>query len=83
MGMNKPKFRHELKYLIHESEAELLRQRFTTVLDIDEHAKNGEYFIRSLYFDDYWNSAYNGKLAGISERRKYRIRTYTWRNLRR
>ncbi len=78
MAILRPKFRHELKYLINEGEAEVLRQRFKTVFDMDEHAKNGEYLIRSLYFEDYWNSAYNEKLAGISARRKYRIRIYDY-----
>ena len=32
--------------------------------------------IRSLYFDDYWNSAYNEKMAGVDFRKKYRIRIY-------
>jgi hypothetical protein len=32
--------------------------------------------IRSLYFDDYFNSAYNEKDAGVLERKKYRIRIY-------
>ena len=35
-----------------------------------------EYFIRSLYFDDYWNSAYEEKEAGVLMRKKYRIRLY-------
>ena len=32
--------------------------------------------IRSLYFDDYFNSAYEEKNAGVLERKKYRIRIY-------
>ena len=32
--------------------------------------------IRSLYFDDYFNSAYEEKSAGVLERKKYRIRIY-------
>ncbi|ETJ26001.1 hypothetical protein Q604_UNBC17568G0001, partial [human gut metagenome] len=30
---------------------------------LDRHAQNGGYTIRSLYFDDYWNSAYEEKEA--------------------
>ena len=32
--------------------------------------------LRSLYFDDYFNSAYEEKEAGIQQRKKYRIRIY-------
>lgn len=32
--------------------------------------------MRSLYFDDFWNSAYEEKLMGVSGRNKYRIRIY-------
>lgn len=70
------KFRHELKYLINYGDAELIKQRLKTVLKPDPHAENGGYSIRSLYFDDYWNSAYLDKLNGVDNRKKYRIRLY-------
>ena len=70
------KFRHELKYLINAGDAELIRQRLCVVLKSDAHTKDGKYHIRSLYFDDYWNSAYLDKIGGFSERKKYRIRLY-------
>ena len=40
--------------------------------------KNGGYLIRSLYFDDYWNSAYEEKESGVLMRKKYRIRIYNY-----
>ena len=70
------KFRHELKYLINECDAELIRERLCVMMKTDSHAINGEYSIRSLYFDDYKNSAYNEKIDGTSGRKKYRIRVY-------
>lgn len=70
------KFRHELKYLINYGDAELIKQRLKTVLKADSHAENGRYSIRSLYFDDYWNTAYFDKLNGVDNRKKYRIRLY-------
>lgn len=70
------KFRHELKYLINYGDAKLLKQRLLGVLTPDEHAENGKYSIRSLYFDDYFDKAYNEKLAGVTNRKKYRIRLY-------
>ena len=52
----KEQFRHEAKYLIGLKEKALLTQRFESILNLDRHAQNGGYTIRSLYFDDYWNS---------------------------
>lgn len=69
-------YRHEWKYLISPAEKELLSLRLKHFLTLDPHARNGGYLIRSLYFDDYWNSAYNEKDAGILLRKKYRIRIY-------
>ncbi len=70
------RFRHELKYLINYGDAELIKQRLKTVLREDSHAIGGRYHIRSLYFDDYFNTAYNDKLDGADGRKKYRIRLY-------
>lgn len=69
-------FRHELKYLINEGDAALIRQRLDAALQPDAHALNGRYHIRSLYFDDYYDTAYLDKLGGFGDRRKYRIRIY-------
>ena len=69
--------RHEIKYYISAADLEGLRNRIARVLDYDTHAdENGEYFIRSLYFDDVFDSAYYDKLDGASVRDKYRIRIY-------
>lgn len=62
-------FRHELKYVIGEPEKALLTERFKPLIQLDKHATNGGYTIRSLYFDDYWNSAYAEKDAGILVRK--------------
>lgn len=70
------KYRHELKYLVNHGDAELIKQRLKTVLKSDEHANNGAYLIRSLYFDDYWSTAYVDKVDGVNSRKKYRIRLY-------
>jgi hypothetical protein len=70
------KYRHEWKYLIDTAQKELICRRLSPFLHLDKHATNGGYMIRSLYFDDYFNSAYNEKDAGVLERKKYRIRIY-------
>ena len=71
------KLRHELKYYISYPEYYNLVSRLSVSMRRDEHAAatNG-YFIRSLYFDDMYNSAYYDKEAGVMERSKYRIRIY-------
>ena len=45
-------------------------------MDVDENAVSGSYKIRSVYFDDYWSTAYTQKIAGVQHRKKYRIRFY-------
>ena len=70
------RYRHEWKYLIDTAEKELICRRLPPMLTLDKHASNGGYMIRSLYFDDYFNTAYDEKDAGVLERKKYRIRIY-------
>jgi hypothetical protein len=70
-------FRHEYKYYINYFEYEVLRRRLRTILNNDKFSdKNGEYHIRSLYFDDIRNTALYEKQSGILSRKKYRIRIY-------
>ena len=70
------RYRHELKYLISYGQKAELNTRMAPLLERDSHAREGCYMIRSLYFDDYWNSAYQEKVDGVLMRRKYRIRVY-------
>lgn len=70
------KYRNEWKYLISDWESYYLRKRLLELMHHDPHAENGMYMIRSLYFDDYWNTSYNEKMMGIDERSKWRIRCY-------
>ena len=74
----KEHFRNEWKYLISTSEKEVLNLRMKPLMKLDPHAVNGGYLIRSLYFDDYWNSAYEEKESGVLMRKKYRIRIYNY-----
>lgn len=70
-------YRHELKYLINLPDWALLRTRMAGVMRRDENAgPSGEYHIRSLYFDDYRQSAYENKEQGALTRSKYRLRVY-------
>ena len=76
--MSREIYRNEWKYLISWGEKELITSRIAPLLHLDPNAVNGGYLIRSLYFDDYWNTAYEEKDAGVLERKKYRIRIYNY-----
>jgi len=71
-------FRHELKYVISEGEHKLLSTRIKACLRQDYHAaaNGGEYMIRSLYFDDPFDTAVWEKTSGYGSRDKFRIRIY-------
>ena len=74
--MKAERYRNEWKYLIDSAQKELICKRLSPYLQLDKHAKDGGYMIRSLYFDDYYRSAYEEKDAGVLKRKKYRIRIY-------
>lgn len=69
-------FRHEIKHGISNLDMLILRQRLRAVMVPDSHAKDGQYEIRSLYFDNLDDKALREKLDGVSVREKYRIRLY-------
>lgn len=71
-------YRNEWKYYISLWEAEILKRRLLPFLENDPNTVNGQYTIRSLYFDDYWNSGYEEKIMGIENRQKWRIRIYNY-----
>lgn len=74
---NERKFRHELKYLVSAAEIDMLRNRINHLLSLDKHAgADGIYNIRSLYFDDIYNSCYYENENGSDPREKFRIRIY-------
>ena len=74
--MKVERYRNEWKYLIDTAQKELICSRLSPFLTLDKHARNGGYMIRSLYFEDYYKSAYEEKESGVKLRKKYRIRIY-------
>ena len=71
------KFRHELKFLISIAELSILQNRICNLVQQDSHANvTGYYSIRSLYFDDIYNSCYYENENGTDPREKFRIRIY-------
>ena len=72
------RYRHEWKHEIGLSDRLVLRQRLRTVAAPDGHARDGRYFIRSLYFDNLADKALREKLDGVDRREKFRIRYYDY-----
>ena len=71
------KFRHELKYVISAGELALIRNRINHLIPLDSHVGDtGAYTIRSLYFDDLYDSCYYENENGTDPREKFRIRIY-------
>jgi hypothetical protein len=77
MKYGNKKLRHELKYYINYYEFENLRNRLRCVVQPDKNSigKDG-YHIRSLYFDNAFDTALYEKNYGVHRRDKYRIRIY-------
>jgi hypothetical protein len=69
-------FRHEVKHEISLHDMLILRQRLRVVMKPDVHAVNGQYEVRSLYFDSLADKSLREKLDGVNIREKYRIRLY-------
>lgn len=70
-------YRNELKYLVRANELEILKIRLDAVMQLDYNMKDQTaYNIRSIYFDDYYNSFFYENEAGVNERLKMRIRIY-------
>ncbi len=71
------KYRHEFKYLCSGAQFQMLKVRYAGLLKPDPHAgPEGIYSIRSLYFDDYYDSCFRENEAGTDPREKFRIRIY-------
>ncbi len=73
------KARHELKHSINYGDYIVLKNRLNAVMQRDCHAgAEGEYQIRSLYFDTPNDNALREKLDGVNRREKFRIRYYNF-----
>ncbi len=69
--------RNELKFYLSPGDDYALSRTMSCLLQPDDHNPDkGGYFIRSLYFDDYADSALHDKLAGVPDRAKIRLRLY-------
>ena len=70
-------FRNELKYQCSEQQMRMLEARIKHICRPDPHAgENGRYLVRSVYFDDYFDTCYYENEDGTDRRKKFRIRIY-------
>ena len=70
------KYRHELKFQVTFAQLQKIRYRLEPVLAYDIHQKGDFYTVRSLYFDDIYDSCFFENESGVDNRTKYRIRIY-------
>ncbi|MBR2577918.1 MAG: polyphosphate polymerase domain-containing protein [Erysipelotrichaceae bacterium] len=73
-------YRYELKFVLSQTQAFLLKQQLKAVMQLDEHSISDEYSyqIRSIYFDDDDDTALHEKTDGVEYRKKYRLRMYNF-----
>ena len=57
--------RHEFKYYINYHEYTYLKARLEGIMAYDKNSGKDGYHIRSLYFDDVYDTALNEKMSGI------------------
>ena len=70
-------YRVEDKYICKEIDLQILNNKLKAILKTDDNIKeNKSYNIRSIYFDDYFNTYYLETDAGVDNRIKIRIRIY-------
>jgi hypothetical protein len=75
--MKQMQARHEYKHSLNYGDYIILRDRLKMTMQRDSHAdKNGEYRVRSLYFDTPGDKALREKIDGVDGREKFRIRRY-------
>lgn len=69
--------RYEFKHSLNYGDYVVLRDRLRHIMLRDEHAgENGDYRVRSLYFDTPGDKALREKIDGVDKREKFRIRRY-------
>lgn len=75
----KNKYRHELKFVVDEIDLRVIEKRLSGIMRHDSHAdSNGQYIIRSVYFDDANRTAYYENQNGNDPRHKFRVRIYNY-----
>lgn len=69
-------YRNELKFELSDFDLIRIKNRISSLMHPDKHQSADGYLIRSLYFDDLYDSCLAEKINGVFYRKKYRIRVY-------
>lgn len=70
-------YRKELKYVIAEDVYLQIQNMLKTVMEPDAHCRNGQYTVRSQYYDSLTDGDLSDNLDGVMEKRKIRVRIYS------
>lgn len=69
-------YRVEKKFLISDRQIHILTAKLKTVMQSDANQQGTAYLIRSLYFDDIFDSCMQENESGVDQRSKFRLRLY-------
>lgn len=69
-------YRVEQKYIVTEDTIAYLKKRLEACMEYDSHAGAEGYVIRSIYFDDMYDTCFWENENGTDPREKFRIRAY-------
>lgn len=69
-------YRVEDKYIITKNKIEYLLMGLKNYMDVDANSVDSNYLIRSVYFDNMYDSCLHDVESGLNKREKFRIRTY-------
>ena len=76
---NKTLQRYEFKYFLNPKISDQIKNDVKKFMNLDKFASslpNNNYFVRSIYFDDEFNSNFDEKVDGHRIRKKFRLRCY-------
>ena len=79
MKENKTLQRYEFKYFLAKEIAEEIKEHASKFMILDKYANcelNNRYLVRSIYFEDNFNSNFDEKVNGYRIRKKFRLRYY-------
>ena len=79
MKDNKTLQRYEFKYFLTKEVANEIKEHVNKFMILDKYANfdlKNSYFVRSVYFEDNFNSNFDEKINGYRIRKKFRLRYY-------
>ena len=79
MKENKTLQRYEFKYFLAKEIAGEIKEHASKFMILDKYANcelNNRYLVRSIYFEDNFNSNFDEKVNGYRIRKKFRLRYY-------